>query len=319
MYREAHKAYLQRGLEKLGSDFICLDASKPWLIYWMLNSLDILDESLGEYEARAISTISSFQNELGGFGGGFMQYSHLAPTYSAINSLAIVGTPEAFDSIDRDALLRFLFEMKQEDGSFIMHEGGEVDVRGSYCAISVAILLGILTPELERGVAEFVAKCQTYEGGLGGTPGDEAHGGYTFCGLATLCLLNRLDLIDTDRLLIWALGRQLSAEGGFNGRTNKLVDGCYSFWVGGIFALLGYNDYNKCTHFLILVALQEYIMYCCQLEKGGFVDKPGKSRDYYHTCYVLSGLSVSQHMSGGLAFIGPESNVLVNLFNSETN
>lgn len=27
-------------------------------------------------------------------------------------------------------------------------------------------------------------------------------------------------------------------EGGFNGRTNKLVDGCYSFWVGGLFALL---------------------------------------------------------------------------------
>jgi protein farnesyltransferase subunit beta len=27
-------------------------------------------------------------------------------------------------------------------------------------------------------------------------------------------------------------------EGGFNGRTNKLVDGCYSFWQGGLFPLL---------------------------------------------------------------------------------
>lgn len=26
--------------------------------------------------------------------------------------------------------------------------------------------------------------------------------------------------------------------GGFRGRTNKLVDGCYSWWVGGCFALL---------------------------------------------------------------------------------
>lgn len=26
--------------------------------------------------------------------------------------------------------------------------------------------------------------------------------------------------------------------GGFRGRTNKLVDGCYSWWVGGSFALL---------------------------------------------------------------------------------
>jgi protein farnesyltransferase subunit beta len=27
-------------------------------------------------------------------------------------------------------------------------------------------------------------------------------------------------------------------EGGFNGRTNKLVDGCYSFWQGGAFPLM---------------------------------------------------------------------------------
>lgn len=27
-------------------------------------------------------------------------------------------------------------------------------------------------------------------------------------------------------------------EGGFQGRTNKLVDGCYSFWQGGAFPLI---------------------------------------------------------------------------------
>ena len=36
----------------------------------------------------------------------------------------------------------------------------------------------------------------------------------------------------------WAAQRQGSVEGGFNGRTNKLVDGCYSFWQGGLFPLL---------------------------------------------------------------------------------
>jgi len=30
------------------------------------------------------------------------------------------------------------------------------------------------------------------------------------------------------------------------------------------------------------------------MENGGIIDKPGKGRDYYHTCYGLSGLSVSQ-------------------------
>jgi Prenyltransferase and squalene oxidase repeat len=28
----------------------------------------------------------------------------------------------------------------------------------------------------------------------------------------------------------WLCHRQMRLEGGFQGRTNKLVDGCYSFW-----------------------------------------------------------------------------------------
>ena len=32
--------------------------------------------------------------------------------------------------------------------------------------------------------------------------------------------------------------RQMSCEGGFSGRTNKLVDSCYSFWQGGALAIL---------------------------------------------------------------------------------
>ena len=41
--------------------------------------------------------------------------------------------------------------------------------------------------------------------------------------------------------------------------------------------------------------LQKYILLCAQQVEGGLRDKPGKPRDYYHTCYNLSGLSVAQH------------------------
>ena len=81
-------------------------------------------------------------------------------------------------------------------------------------------------------------RCQTYEGGFGGAPGMEAHGGYSFCGLAALILIGKEKLCNVDRLLRWAANRQMRLEGGFQGRTNKLVDGCYSFWQGGIFPLL---------------------------------------------------------------------------------
>jgi len=39
--------------------------------------------------------------------------------------------------------------------------------------------------------------------------------------------------LDMGALLGWLARRQQDSEGGFSGRTNKLVDACYSFWQGG--------------------------------------------------------------------------------------
>jgi len=72
-------------------------------------------------------------------------------------------------------------------------------------------------------------------------------------------------------------------EGGFNGRPNKLVDGCYSFWVGGCLpllqSLLAENDpsiFENDSWLFHQDGLQEYILICCQHPDGGLVDKPVK-------------------------------------------
>ena len=44
--------------------------------------------------------------------------------------------------------------------------------------------------------------CQTYEGGIGSSPGTEAHGGYTFCGLATMSILGEIEKLDLRRLKV---------------------------------------------------------------------------------------------------------------------
>lgn len=123
-----------------------------------------------------------------------------------------------------------------------MHQGGEVDVRGCYCALAACHMLGMDSTveavaqacSLER----FVADCQSHEGGIGGEPWNEAHGGYTFCGFASLMLAGRAHAIDVELLERWGVRMQGWMEGGFMGRTNKLVDGCYSLWQGGIFPIL---------------------------------------------------------------------------------
>ena len=77
--------------------------------------------------------------------------------------------------------------------------------RGTYCAITVAKLTNLeeLDPKLFDNVAQWVKSCQTYEGGFGACPNAEAHGGYTYCGVASLKLLGQDHLLNIDSLLVF--------------------------------------------------------------------------------------------------------------------
>ncbi|XP_052327389.1 protein farnesyltransferase subunit beta isoform X6 [Oncorhynchus keta] len=303
LLRDQHYQYLKKGLRHLSDAYECLDASRPWLCYWILHSLELLEEPVPTAIASDVCKfLARCQSPTGGFAGGPCQAAHLAPTYAAVNALCIIGTQEAYNIIDREKLLSFLFSVKQPDGSFVMHIGGEVDVRSTYCAASVASLTNIMTPTLFQDTPTWIVSCQNWEGGLGGVPGLEAHGGYTFCGTAAMVILGKEHMLDLKSLLRWVASRQMRYEGGFQGRCNKLVDGCYSFWQAGLLPLLHRALFKGGDSTLSLQkwmfeqqALQEYILLCCQNPAGGLLDKPGKSRDFYHTCYCLSGLSVAQH------------------------
>jgi protein farnesyltransferase subunit beta len=186
----------------------------------------------------------------------------------------------------------------------------------------VATLLDILTPELVKNTAGFIASCQTYEGGFSSAsqpfyaptgdvlpyprpPLGEAHGGYTSCAVASWIMLKQAGFLEGEhaeinipRLLRWLVHLQgLPVEmGGFRGRTNKLVDGCYSWWVGGTFGLLEAlgtpshhpgrtetppegeteEDWEDCEDTLFdRTALQNYILFAAQTE-AGLRDKPKK-------------------------------------------
>ncbi|KAH9474984.1 Protein farnesyltransferase subunit beta [Psilocybe cubensis] len=349
--KKMHMSFLVRNLvQGFPERYISQDASQPWLLFWTVQAFSVLQVGLDPgNKQRIIDKVLAWQHPDGGFGGGPGQAAHLLPTYASVCILAIVGRPGpggGWDQIDREKMYKFFMSLKLKDGSFLVAHHSEVDVRGIYCLLMVATFLDLLTPELVEGTASFVASCQTYEGGFASSshpsyslsgdvlpppaarpPLGEAHGGYTFCALASWVLLQPyLELsqekptIDVSNLLRWLVHMQgtFIELGGFKGRTNKLVDGCYSWWCGGSFALLealgvggiqnansdevpidsGTGDgvwddvdeglYNR-------MALQEYIIYAGQHPTGGLRDKPPKNADAYHTLYCLSGLSSAQH------------------------
>ncbi|XP_065211729.1 protein farnesyltransferase subunit beta [Planococcus citri] len=314
-----HIDYLTKSLTHLPSTYICLDASRTWMCYWICHSLNLMKHQLpDQLKTNVFKFLERCQSPQGGFGGGPGQAPHLASTYAAVNALCCLNSEEALRIINRETLLNFLWSTKCKSGAFCLEVDGEVDIRGAYCAASVASLINLKTDKLFQNTAEWIVACQTYEGGFSGCPGMEAHGGYTFCGVAALTLLNSMHLCDMKALLRWCVNKQTSFEGGFQGRTNKLVDGCYSFWQGAVFSVM-YANFNLLEdeqaiskHLFSHRALQEYILICCQHPSGGLLDKPGKPRDVYHSCYTLSGLSVSQHLpSSEVDVVGQKSNLLM--------
>lgn len=330
--KEQHAAFLRAQLGSLPAPYVAADASRPWFFYWTIAGLGFLGEDVSEYKERLIETVRPLQNRSGGFGGGHGQLSHCAGTYATVLALACVG---GLDMVDRKAMWQWLGNMKQADGGFTMASGAEEDIRGAYCAMTIITLLNLPlelpphAPARQSGLTSFldqlgkwVGRCQTYEGGIAGAPTNEAHGAYAFCALACLSIIDAPKksiprYLDVERLVHWLAARQTQPEGGFQGRQEKLVDACYSHWVGGCWDLIqaallpphavngtakvlnvftGFSDEAK--DIWSRAALIRYLLTCCQqkgAKKAGMRDKPSTRPDGYHTCYSLAGLSHAQN------------------------
>lgn len=156
-------------------------------------------------------------------------------------------------------------------------------MRFMYCACCVSALLNDWSGiDKEKAIKNILA-AQRYDHAFAKTEGMEAHGGYTFCAIASLALMNSLDLLpNKEGLIQWCVNRQI---GGLNGRPHKNQDTCYSWWVGATLANL------NMIHLIDYEACQAFIM-ACQHEKGGIAKEPDAYPDPLHTYMALSGLSL---------------------------
>lgn len=143
----------------------------------------------------------------------------------------------------------------KDTGTFAGDGWGESDTRFLFCAfIALSILDLMHLIDVEKAVSHIQA-CANFDGGFGLTPGAESHAGQIYTCVGALSIAKRLDLIDRDRLGAWLSERQL-ANGGLNGRPEKLVDVCYSWWVLSSLAMIGK------LHWIDSAKLSAFILRC---------------------------------------------------------
>lgn len=230
---------------------------------------------------------------------------HVAMTYTALACLRLLDDP--LHGLDLAALARGVAVLQLEDGSFLSSiEGGESDMRFTYCATAICHFINDWTGVDRDRAVNFILKSISYEGGIGQGPHLEAHGGSTYCGLAALKLMDRLDALGQVRrrkMTRWCVNR---LREGFNGRPNKLDDTCYTFWLGGALTIL--DPFPDIPDFIRQVA--PFVLETQDVITGGLSKSSDGSADILHTYLGLAGLSLAEFP--GLTKVTPTLNIAQN-------
>lgn len=306
--------FLKVGLNALPSFLQAEENNRLTLVYFFVASLDLLDavdqaipdkKSLIDYiYSLQVLPDSEDPGKNEGFcgfrGSPFLgvsfnptcaphtsciyDFGHIAMTYVALALLRILG--DDYSRVNRKAITKGLRHLQQPNGSFSpIAVPSEHDMRFVFCASAISYMLDDWSGvDVDRMVGYILAS-QTFEGAIGQAPGNEAHGGSTYCALASLTLCGRLnELPRRSDLIHWLVERQVS---GFQGRPNKDPDTCYSFWVGASLDLLGVHSdvVNQTLN-------RGFTLSCQSRQMGGFSKSPEVRPDVLHTYYSLCGLSL---------------------------
>ncbi|PSN32157.1 Geranylgeranyl transferase type-1 subunit beta [Blattella germanica] len=283
--RKQHIKYFQRFLQILPARFSSYDSTRLLIAFYAISGLDILnalDVLSEEKKHQIIEWIYGLQvlpddkdsPELWkrcGFQGSSTiifprnktdcsteyAYGHLAMTYTGLATLVILG--DDLSRVNRAAIIEGVKVLQQEDGSFCSSlAGSESDMRFVYCAACVCYILR------------------------------------DWSGMDVDKALNFIKRSMLNGLKRWGLSRQIS---GFQGRPNKPVDTCYSFWLGAVLKILGVFD---------MVDFEEnrnYILSTQDPIVGGLSKWIDTSPDPLHTYMGLCGLGLME--ADGLSEVHP--------------
>ncbi|XP_037793002.1 geranylgeranyl transferase type-1 subunit beta-like [Penaeus monodon] len=313
--RKRHVRFLQRCVQVLPYSAVTFDTSRMTVLFFTLSGLDLLnalDEIDDAERKHIIDWIYSLQilpedkdqMSRAGFRGGSSLAScrssnkylsnissfdcgHITMTYTALASLVILG--DDLSRVNREAVLAHVAALQCEDGSFFSTLGGsENDMRFMYCAATICYILQDFSAINIDAAVKYIVNSMSYEGAMGQGIYLESHGGSSYCAVATLQLMGKLDsgLSNTQRqrLVRWLVSRL--TEGGFQGRPNKRADTCYTFWIGASLKLLG------CLDLLDISALRQFVLSTQDPITGGLAKYPDTPPDGLHTYLGISGLAL---------------------------
>lgn len=327
---EKHEKFFNRCLIALPSKLQSEDSNQLALIYFCLHGLGLIKRlkfSLQEekyYQDYIIENYLLETNEFQGFRTtnyyrnckNHYDLPNISSTFFALVNLLILNYDYS-KVINRHKVIAFLklcqSQLGENKGSFAptirfnqvsekYEPFGEPDLRICYMALCIMNLINYEDFAGKSLIIEYILSNFTYQGGL--SSNNESHLGFTFCGLASLKLLN-VDLTTGNQFkstIDWLIHRQLyytslddmnypyyqiQDQGSYNGRENKFGDTCYSWWCSASLNLL------ESLHLTNIQQAKAYLLNTTQNSlMGGFGKDFQSNPDPFHSFLAIASLSL---------------------------
>lgn len=311
--KDKHINYLTMMFESDSEKLASFECHKIFNLYFVLTGLEILDglDQIDTDKQNIIDFIYNQQfiaskensNAFGFLGGPFLGFTkhqdseqiqnldenihysgNLVYTFPALCTLIMLE--DDLSKVNKQNIIKGMKKLQLENGCFqSTFTSREYDLRFLYAACAISYILNDWSGIDVEKATLFIQRCQSYDYAYGFTPNQEAHAASTFLAVASLKLMGKDDIINNSKtqIITWCINRQY---GGFQGRINKLIDSCYSFWVGGTLQILDYEQLiNK-------EELSAFLMFC-QSPYGGLSKFPEMDfADPVHTLHSLFGFGL---------------------------
>lgn len=295
--KESHIIFLKYCFYSLKT-YHSMESHKITILYFIIGGLTILKSLTDEEKELSINfvlhnAILNNDNHVIGFrGGNFTGWSfnpnyefnkedipHLAASYCALAILNMCGY-ENLQKIEKklqavlsndnvffteEPIINEILKNQDENGSIrAQNFDTEKDVRFFYCAMCIFKFLGKNSDEIKSLInfkqsEKFLKSIRSYEGGFSMIEEGESNAGLTFCAIASYKILN-IEIPNIDNLLFWL--NQRNSILGVNGRTNKIPDTCYTFWVMGSLSNLDYSNKGNLLSILDSGHVIDFILNC---------------------------------------------------------
>lgn len=230
--------------------------------------------------------LKHYSNDDGGTEQMMAEYLKMSGMYWGLNALYIMDKLDD-KSNEVNKALDFIKQCQNSDGGFAAALRHDSHILHTLSAIQVLVIFDKCNQEylnIDKCVG-YIKSLQQPDGSFFGDKWGEVDTRFSFCALATLTLLNRMDAINVDKAADFVMSCNNQIDGGFGSKPGSESHAAYVYCCVGSLAL---------TNRLHLIDSDQLGCWLSerQLPSGGLNGRPEKLPDLCYSWWCLSSMKM---------------------------